>query len=213
MRGSLLLKKSSQRLLKQKTFSMSTTIEKLSVADYLRAERASELKHEFHEGEVAVMVAGSLRHARIITNLVNVFSDLLNEQDADVLSQALRVRVDAADLYTYPDVIIVCGSPVLEDDHNDTLMNPTVIIEVLSPSTEAYDRGQKFGYYRQIPSLREYVLVAQHQPSIDHFLRKENEDWVIRNGCERIDQVLTLETLKLQVPLSRIYHKIDFQQR
>ena len=157
------------------------------------------------------MVGGSLRHAKIITNLVNVFSDLLTEQDADVLSQALRVRVDAVDLYTYPDVSIVCGSPVLEDDHNDTLMNPTVIIEVLSPSTEAYDRGQKFGYYRQIPSLREYVLVAQHQPAIDHFLRNENEDWVIRNGCERIDQVLKLQTLELQIPLRRIYHKIDFQ--
>ena len=191
---------------------MSTAIERFSVADYLRAERASELKHEFHEGEVAVMVGGSLRHARIITNLVNVLSDLLTEPDADVLSQALRVRVDAVDLYTYPDVIIVCGSPVLEDDHNDTLMNPTVIIEVLSPSTEAYDRGQKFGYYRQIPSLREYVLVSQHQPSIDHFLRKENEDWVIRSGCERIDQVLKLQTQDLQIPLRRIYHKIDFQQ-
>ena len=211
MRGSLRLKKSPQHLLKQKAFRMSTIVERLSVADYLQAERASELKHEFHEGEVAVMVGGSLRHAKIITNLVNVFSDLLTEQDADVLSQALRVRVDAVDLYTYPDVIIVCGSPVLEDDHNDTLMNPTVIIEVLSPSTEAYDRGQKFGYYRQIPSLREYVLVAQHQPAIDHFLRNENEDWVIRNGCERIDQVLKLQTLELQIPLRRIYHKIDFQ--
>ena len=188
---------------------MSTAIERLSVADYLRAERASESKHEFHEGEVAVTVGGSFRHARIITNLVNVFSDLLTEQEADVL-QALRVRVDAVDLYTYPDVSIVCGSPVLEDHHNDTLMNPTVIIEVLSPSTEAYDRGQKFAYYRQIPSLREYVLVAQHQPSIDHFLRRENDDWVIGTGCERIDQVLRLQTLELQVPLRRIYHKIDF---
>ena len=157
------------------------------------------------------MVGGSLRHARIITNLVNVFSDLLTEQDADVLSQALRVRVDAVDLYTYPDVIIVCGSPVLEDDHNDTLMNPTVIIEVLSPSTEASDRGQKFGYYRQIPSLREYVLVSQHQPSIDHFLRKEDEEWSTRHGCDRVNQVLRLQTLELEVPLSRIYHKIDFQ--
>lgn len=190
---------------------MSAAIERLSVADYLRAERASELKHEFHAGEVAVMVGGDLRHARIITNLVSVLSELLAEHDADVLSQALRVRVEAVNLYTYPDVIIVCGSPDLEDDHNDTLMNPTVIIEVLSPSTEAYDRGQKFGYYRQIPSLREYILVAQHQPSIDHFLRQENEDWVIRNGCARIDQVLKLETMELQVPLSRIYHKIDFQ--
>lgn len=157
------------------------------------------------------MVGGSLRHAKIITNLVNVFSELLTDKDADVLSQALRVRVDAADLYTYPDVIIVCGSPVLEDAHNDTLMNPTVIIEVLSPSTEAYDRGQKFGYYRQIPSLQEYVLVAQHQPLIDHFLRQESGSWVIRNGCERIDQVLKLQTLELEVPLRRIYHRIDFQ--
>ncbi|MEJ7592932.1 MAG: Uma2 family endonuclease [Planctomycetaceae bacterium] len=190
---------------------MSATIDRLSVIDYLRAERASELKHEFHEGEVAVMVGGSLRHAKIITNLVNVFSELLTDKDADVLSQALRVRVDAADLYTYPDVIIVCGSPVLEDAHNDTLMNPTVIIEVLSPSTEAYDRGQKFGYYRQIPSLQEYVLVAQHQPLIDHFLRQESGSWVIRNGCERIDQVLKLQTLELEVPLRRIYHRIDFQ--
>lgn len=157
------------------------------------------------------MVGGSLRHARIITNLVNVLSEQLTEQDADVLSQALRVRVDAADLYTYPDVIIVCGPPVLEDDHNDTLLNPTVIIEVLSPSTEAYDRGQKFGYYRQIPSLREYVLVAQHQPLIDHFIRAADDIWVPRNSCEQIDQVLKLQTLELEVPLRRIYHKIEFQ--
>lgn len=203
--------RSSQHFLKQKAFCMSAAIERLSVADYLRAERASELKHEFHAGEVAVMVGGDLRHARIITNLVSVLSELLAEHDADVLSQALRVRVEAVNLYTYPDVIIVCGSPDLEDDHNDTLMNPTVIIEVLSPSTEAYDRGQQFGYYRQIPSLREYVLVAQHQPSIDHFLRRENDEWVIGDGCERIDQVLKLQTLDLEVPLSRIYNRIDFQ--
>ena len=210
MRGFLRRKKSPQRLLKQKSFRMSTPIARLSVADYLRAERASELKHEFHEGVVAVMVGGSRRHARIITNLITVFSELLTNHDADVLSQALRVRVDAADLYTYPDVIIVCGSPVLEDDHNDTLMKPTVIIEVLSPSTEAYDRGQKADYYRQIPSLREYVPVAQHQPSIDHYVRKENYEWVTRHGCERIKQVLSLETLDLEIPLRRIYHKIDF---
>ena len=135
----------------------------------------------------------------------------MTNHDADVLSQALRVRVDAVDLYTYPDVIIVCGSPVLEDDHNDTLMNPTIIIEVLSPSTESYDRGQKCEYYRRIPSLREYVLVAQHEPSIDHFVRKENYEWVTRHGCDRINQVLRLETLALEVPLSRIYHRIDFQ--
>jgi len=83
-------------------------------------------------------------------------------------------------------------------------------MEVLSPSTEAYDRGQKFGYYRQIPSLREYVLISQEGPFVDHFVRQENGTWIIRDGCARLDQVLKLHTLDLEVPLRRIYHKIEF---
>jgi len=121
----------------------------------------------------------------------------------------LRVKVEAAGLYTYPDLSVVCGDQQFEDEQGDTLLNPTVIIEVLSDSREAYDRGKKFEIYRRIPSLREYLLVSQHKPQIEQFIRQTSGEWLLRD-VQGMDAKLTLPSLAITVALSEVFDKVEF---
>jgi Uma2 family endonuclease len=120
----------------------------------------------------------------------------------------VRAKVNAQSLYTYPDIAVVCGDVQFEDDQVDTLLNPTLIIEVLSPSTEDHDRGAKFGYYRRLPSLREYILVAQDKMLVEHFVR-EDDGWLLTETTDP-DAVVRLPSIGCEVPLAEVYRKIVF---
>ncbi|WP_437339155.1 Uma2 family endonuclease [Sorangium sp. So ce394] len=151
-------------------------------AEYLDQERASPTKHEFLNGEIFAMVGGTPEHARLCLSVGAELRAHLRGRPCVVYSSDLRVRVQATGLSTYPDVSVVCGRLERDPEDTDAALNPIVLIEVLSDSSEAYDRGQKFAHCRCIPSLREYVLVSQHEPRIEVFHRNEDGSWTLREA-------------------------------
>lgn len=153
---------------------------RLSVEEYLAWERAQPEKHEYVDGEVFAMAGASLAHDTIVGNAIGELRTLLRGKPCVALPSDLRVRIPSTGAYTYPDVSVVCGRPELEGAARDTLLNPTVLIEVLSPTTEAYDRGKKFELYRSIASLRDYLLVSSTEILVEHFVRQEDGAWLLR---------------------------------
>src|SRR5882757_2124659 len=143
-------------ILMKPTLSMSAHISPL---EYLSRERAAKDKHEYYEGNVTALAGASLAHNRIVANLLGEIRSHLKDKPCEILPSDIRVAVPSGKAYMYPDATIVCGVPEMEDDKFDTLKNPKVVFEVLSPSTAAHDRGRKFLYYQQIPSFQEYVLI------------------------------------------------------
>jgi Uma2 family endonuclease len=178
---------------------------------YLALERKAATRSEYFEGAIIPMAGASLLHTLIITNLCREISSQLRDRPGLVCMNDLRVHVGPASLYTYPDVVAVADEPVLEDEHFDTLLNPTVIIEVLSPSTEAADRGYKFESYRQLDSLRQYALVAQDRVLVELYSRR-GEEWVL-SECNGLDDILRLDSLQCEVPLREIYEKTNLHTR
>jgi Uma2 family endonuclease len=179
------------------TMSHSGEGRRLSPEEYLAWERAQPEKHEYVGGDVFAMGGASLTHSGLVANLVGELHALLRGKPCVALPSDLRVRIPSTGAYTYPDVSIVCGRPELEDSARDTLLNPTVLIEVLSPTTEAYDRGKKFEGYRSIASLRDYLLVSSTEILVEHFARQEDGAWLLRvyRAGERV-------TLSIGVELS-----------
>ena len=171
---------------------------------YLTLDRGSVDKHELWDGSVYAMTGASLAHNRLVRNLIVSLTKALEGKPCEVLPSDLRVRIPNQARYLYPDLSIVCGPPELEDDEADTLVNPQVVIEVLSDSTEAFDRGQKFEAYRSIPSLVEYVLVAQDSARVDHFARDpERGIWALHPYG--IGDTLDFPSLEIGVPLEQLY--------
>jgi Uma2 family endonuclease len=180
-------------------------------AEYLSLERTSEIRHEYYRGEIFAMSGASREHGLIAGNLFAEMRSQILGRGCESFVSDMRVQVEASGLYTYPDVVVVCGEPRFEDKHGDTLLNPTVVCEILSESTEAYDRGAKFGHYRKISSLREYVVVAQDRMSVERFTRRGDE-WVLTEFSEP-EQVLELESIGCKVPLSGIYVMVQFPEK
>jgi len=176
----------------------------LTPAQYLAAERVSDVKHEFLHGDVFAMAGGSYRHSLIAANIVRHLGNALEARPCAVHTSDMRVR--AGDLYTYPDVTVLCGEPRFEDERRDTLLNPNVIFEVLSDSTESYDRGRKFEQYRTVPSLFEVVLVSQAEIHVEHFARQPDGSWRLREV--RAGQRLELPALGCELSVDDIYRKV-----
>ncbi|WP_104981923.1 Uma2 family endonuclease [Sorangium cellulosum] len=151
-------------------------------AEYLEQERTSPTKHEFLNGEILTIAGGTPEHARLCLRVGAELRAQLRGRPCAAYSSDLRVRVQATGLSTYPDVSVVCGRLERDLQDKDAALNPIVLVEVLSDSTEAYDRGQKFAHYRRIPSLREYVLVSQHEQRIEVFHRNEDDSWTLRDA-------------------------------
>jgi len=182
--------------------------------EYLEIERTAEFRHEYWQGEMFAMAGGSARQSVIIFNLGRELGNLLKGRPCLVMGQDMRTRVAPDGLYAYPDVVVVCGEPKFADQRQDTLVNPTLIAEVLSPSTEAYDRGFKFAQYQAIESLQEYVLVAQAEARVEVFRRQPNGRWIYSHYAG-MDAVCALESLgcdsiDCRVPLREIYDKVEF---
>ncbi len=177
--------------------------------EYLTLERQAATKSEFFDGEIYAMAGASRKHVLVEGNLIRELGTRLKGRPCTVLTSNMRVRMGATGLYTYPDASVVCGQPVFEDIQGDTLLNPTVLIEVLSPSTEAYDRGEKFSQYRRLASLREYVLIAQDRVLVEHY-RRRGDLWVI-GDLRSLAEVLHLESIDCQIPLSEIYYQVEME--
>ncbi|MDQ2807429.1 MAG: Uma2 family endonuclease [Chloroflexota bacterium] len=178
----------------------------VTAAEYLARERRSAVKSEYLDGYIVAMAGVRRAHSLISTNLARLLETQLEERPCEVHIADMRVKVSARNVYTYPDIAVVCGDAHYEDRYGDTLLNPTVLIEILSPSTEDYDRGVKFDYYRHLPSLREYLLVAQTGMHVEHFILQE-EDWVLTEAHDPAT-VLYLPSIECRLPMSRIYNKV-----
>jgi Uma2 family endonuclease len=151
----------------------------VSPQDYLAIERAAETKHELWRGEVFAMAGASFAHNRIVANLLAELRDALANGPCVALPSDMKLHVPSRDGFVYPDASIVCGSPEFFDATNDVLTNPSAVFEVLSDSTERFDRGAKFVGYRSIPSLRECVLISQHERRVEHYTRSDDGTWVL----------------------------------
>jgi Uma2 family endonuclease len=179
----------------------------MTAAEYLEWERAQTERHEFLNGDVFRVAGGTRRHSLIGENLKAELRSSLRSNDCEVHGSDMRVLVEATGLYSYPDGLVSC--PPFENEPADVLTNPVLLIEVLSPSTEDYDRGRKFAHYRQIPSLREYLVVSQDEAKIEQHQRTENNLWLLRE-VTGIDQTLHLTSLNLDLALSDVYAKVTF---
>lgn len=182
---------------------------KITPEEYLQVERQSETKHEYFDGEIFAMAGASRKHCKISANLIYSFMGRFKGTSCNVYSNDFRVKIKKTGLYTYPDVIITCGKEILEDQVKDTLLNPLILIEILSPSTESYDRGKKFSHYRQIESLQNYVLVSQDEPHIELFERQINHQWILSEKVG-LENSIEIPAINYLLPLVEVYDKIDF---
>jgi Uma2 family endonuclease len=179
----------------------------LTPSEYLALERKAETRSEYLDGDMVAMSGGSREHNLIVTNIVSELRTQLKGRPSEVYSNDMRVKVSASGLYTYPDVVVVCGEPSFEDENIDTLTNPTVVIEVLSDSTESYDRGTKFSHYRKIASLVEYLLVSQHERRVEQFVRKPEGPWE-RLETRGLLGKLNLLSIQCSLNMAEIYDKV-----
>jgi len=187
--------------------ALSQDVPFVSPEEYLAVERLAELKHEYIDGVVVAMGGGSRNHSRIKVNLTALVHAQTAARGCEAFDSDLRVRVDSS-RYTYPDLVVVCGESRFADPESDTLLNPTGIFEVLSPATEAYDRGEKWARYRQMPSLQQYVLVSQDQPLVEVFTRA-GEVWLF-GDARGLDAVLELEAIGVRLALGDVYSRVGF---
>jgi len=179
--------------------------------EYLALERQAETKSEYFRGEVFAMAGASFAHTSISFNLLVSLAPQLKRGLCTARSSDLRVNVRATDFYAYPDIVVVCGQPQFEDRHRDTLLNPTAIFEILSRSTEGYDRGEKFAQYRQSESLSDYVLVSQYRPLVEHFTRRPDESWLLKSHSG-LEAILSIPSIGCELPLAAIYDQVEWPE-
>lgn len=190
--------------------SLPRTLSYFSHEEYLAFERGTDARHEYLDGHVYAMAGESIEHSRICVNVAGELRARLKGRSCEVLSPNMKVVTSPTGLFSYPDVVVVCGEPRFYDERRDILTNPTVVFEVLSPSTEAYDRGEKFLRYRtQIEALREYVLISQHRPLVEHYVRQPDGSWSY-SSANRLEEVIDLTSIDCRLPLSEVYDRIVF---
>jgi Uma2 family endonuclease len=184
----------------------------LTEAEYLEIERRAESRSEYFRGEMFAMAGGSPTHGLIIANLIRELGVQLKKKPCVVYPSDVRLMVSPTGLYTYPDVMVVYGEGQFAGAAKDTLTNPIVIVEVLSPTTEGYDRGRKFDHYGTLPSLAEYLTVSQEEPHVHQFSRQPENRWLLTEFT-RLDQEIALASVECVLPLAEIYHKVEWPSR
>lgn len=180
--------------------------QRLTLQEFLILERQSETRSEYLDGEMFAMTGASREHNIIVTNTVAALRPQLRGRGCDLYANDMRVRT-ATDLLTYPDLAVVCGGAQFDDPRRDTILNPTVLIEVLSESTRDYDRGTKFTHYRSIPALQEYVLIAQDAPHVEHYVRQASDRWLLEE-IDGLGQILDLPSIGCRLALADVYEQI-----
>lgn len=185
----------------------------LTPEEYIALEREALpdpeiIRSEYLNGEIIAMSGASRAHNLITGNIFGELRTLLKGSGCETYTNNMRVSTPLTTSYFYPDVVVVCEEPRFEDDVFDTLLNPIILVEVLSPSTEAYDRGEKFAHYRQLTSLQEYILVAQDQVRVEHYRRQEKQ-WIFTD-FQNLEEILPLISIQCELPLREIYELVTF---
>ena len=183
----------------------------LTPEEYLARERRAEFKSEFYRGEMFAMAGAKYPHNRVKDNVARHTGNQLEGGPCQLLTSDMRVKIQATGLYTYPDIVVFCDEPQYEDENLDTLLNPRILVEVLSESTEKYDRGTKSVHYRQIPSLQEYVLIAQDQPLVERYVRQPENSWLLTEFRE-LTQTFSYTSIPVKIALTDIYHGVEFPE-
>lgn len=187
-------------------------VRRMSEAEYLELERKAEFKSEFYDGEMFAMAGGTRSHSLIAMNIGAELRAAVKGRGSVVFESNMRVKVETTGLQTYPDVSVACEEQRFLDETQDTLLNPTFIVEVLSDSTERYDRGNKFFQYQKIDSLKEYMLVSQHEPRVELFVRQKDGTWLL-HVVEGLDEQIASPTLNVTLKLSEIFANVKFEPR
>jgi Uma2 family endonuclease len=178
--------------------------------EYLEMERASETRHEYIDGYIYEMAGESLSHSRLCISIAAEVRNALRGTPCEALSPNMKVRTGDARTFSYPDLSVVCGEPLFHDKHKDVLLNAVAIFEVLSPSTEKHDRGEKFMRYRNfIESLTDYVLITQHAPIVEHFARQQNGGWLMQTYTG-LDATFVLPNINCEIALRDLYERVVF---
>ncbi len=177
--------------------------------EYLAHEERAEHRSEFYRGEIFAMAGASANHNRVVRNLVTSLSNALSKGRCEAFASDLRLYVKREQLYTYPDVMVICGALQFAPGRLDTVTNPVLIFEVLSPTTEAYDRGKKFEFYRTIETLHDYVLVDQDRMHVEHFQR-QGQFWQLAS-FDLAEDVLTLPSIEAAIPLAAMYERVEWE--
>lgn len=177
---------------------------------YLDLERQAAYKSEYHSGEIFAMAGASFPHNLVVANVISELRNGLRGGPCRAVSSDQRVLVKPTGLYTYPDVVVVCGQAQFSDDYLDTIINPTVLIEVLSPSTELYDRGEKFAHYQRLESLTDYILMAQNKLRIEHYKRQtgKKEQWLLSVITDK-DADVSLQSIGCTIAVKSIYENVE----
>jgi len=184
---------------------------RLTSEEYLAIERQAPGKSEYFDGEMFAMAGASRRHNLIVLNIGAELRTQLQQRPWEVYSSDMRVKISRTGLYTYPDVVVVCDEPRFEDADVDTLLNPLILVEVLSPSTADYDRGEKFEHYRTLASLQVYLLVAQERCHVVHYTRQQDNTWLLAETSD-IQDCLHLPSIGCDLQLSEAYAKVQLDQ-
>lgn len=175
----------------------------LTEQQYIEIERLAETKSEFHDGQMFAMAGGSPNHALLSARMCALL-DRMVPPGCRVFSSDLRIKVPSARLYTYADCSVFCGEPEFAGGHREALLNPTLIVEVLSPSTEGYDRGKKFELYRTLESFREYLVVHQERRHVEHYSRQDDGSWLLRDHSGT-EACIVIARLGVRIPLAELY--------
>ncbi len=179
----------------------------LTPEQFLAFERAGKSKNEYQQGVMYAMSGASMRHVRLTRNLLTLLDQALDNHPCEPFGNDLRLWIEKSRVFTYPDILVICGKPATIDHELDTVTNPTLLVEVLSPSTEAYDRGKKFAHYQTILSLKEYVLVSQDEPRIERYLRKSDETWSLAVTSD-LGKEVTFQSIGVTLPLAAVYKSV-----
>jgi len=192
---------------------LPATVEKrrYTVSEYLSLERNARERHEYRNGEIVAMAGGTYNHSLICANLIRELGNALKGKPCRVLDSNLRVATPRAPLYTYPDISVICGKPQFDpnDEFKETVLNPTLLVEVLSPSTEGFNRGEKFTRFRTLESFREYVLISQDVARAEILYRQEDGTWLFA-AVSGMDKRIRLANVDIELSLAEIFAGVEF---
>lgn len=192
--------------------SPESQIKYYSPEEYLILEEKAETKHEYRNGEIIEMAGITIHHNKIALNFCRQFPLTVDKQSYEIFMSDVKLYIPEYKVYTYPDVMIVADKPVYQEKSKTAILNPVIIIEVLSLSTQDYDRGQKFKYYRSLESLQEYILIDQYQYGIEQFAKNEQQKWVLTE-YKKLEENLLLESMGWEIPLTDIYQRVEFSSK